>query len=140
MVPIRIVSLLGCSVLLVTLGCRGGDEIDRVMVSGNVSYNGQPVEKGQIRFIPTDGTQGPLTVDPIDDGYYTTENTGGVPVGTHRVEILGYDGEEYANAPTGPGAPPVRQLLPKKYNKESELKVTLQSGQDEDNLDFDLAP
>lgn len=125
-------------VALTFIGCGGGDELERVIVSGNVTFDGQPIEKGQIRFIPADGTPGPITVDPIDNGYYTTENTAGVPVGAHRVEILGYDGEEYANAPTGPGAPPVRQLLPKKYNKESELRVTLESGQDDDHLDFKL--
>ena len=127
-------------VALAVIGCAGGDELERVMVSGNVAFKGQPIEKGQIRFIPVDGTRGPVTIDSIDDGYYTTENTAGVPVGAHRVEILGYDGKEYASAPTGPGAPPVRQLLPKKYNKESELKVTLESGQDDDHLDFKLDP
>jgi hypothetical protein len=130
--------LLSVSVL-VALGCDDSDGIDRVLISGDVTFNGEPVEKGQIRFIPIDGAANPITIDPIDDGAYTTENTRGVPVGTHRVEILGYDGEEYRNAPTGPGAPPVRQLLPKKYNKESELQVTLESGQDNDELNFELA-
>jgi hypothetical protein len=128
------------SLSVTSLGCTGGDGIDRVLVSGNVMFDGQPVEKGQIRFVPIDGAPNPVTIDPIDNGAYTTENTGGVPVGTHRVEILGYDGEEYRNAPTGPGARPPRQLLPKKYNKESELTVTLESGKDNDALDFALTP
>ena len=71
-------------------------------MSGVVTYKGKPVEKGQIRFIPIGAPGGPVTVDPIEQGKYTTKNTAGVPVGTHRVEILGYDAKEYANASTGP--------------------------------------
>src|SRR5689334_11757673 len=110
--------------IALTVGCSKSDRLERVLVSGAVTYKGQPVEKGQIRFIPADGTKGPVTVDPIDQGQYTTKNTSGVPVGTHRVEILGYDAKQYASAGTGPGAPPVPQLLPKKYNLQSELKKT----------------
>ena len=113
---------------LVVVGCGKRDGIERVLVSGNVTFRGEPLEKGQIRFIPTDGTSGPITVEPIVDGYYTSEDVGGVPVGEHRVEILGYDAEVYAKAPKGPGSPAIPQLLPKKYNRESELKATLQSG------------
>ena len=121
-------------------GCSQHDQWDRVVVSGNVTYDGQLVEKGQIRFIPLGKTGGPVTIDPIEQGKYSTENTAGVPVGTHRVEILGYDAKEYANAPTGPGAPPVRQLLPKKYNRQSVLTVELESTPKVKPLDFNLMP
>ncbi len=125
---------------LAVVGCGKRDGIERVVVSGNVVFRGEPLEKGQIRFIPTDNTSGPITIEPIADGYYTTEDTGGVPVGVHRVEILGYDAEVYANAPKGPGSPAIPQLLPKKFNRESELKATLQSGKSKETLDFNLAP
>lgn len=121
-------------------GCGQHDQWDRIVVSGNVTYKGQPVEKGQIRFIPIEGAGGPITVDPIELGKYNTKNTAGVPVGTHRVEIFGYDAKEYANAPTGPGAPPVRQLLPKKYNLQSGLTVKLESTEGDRTLDFNLIP
>ncbi|MEO7402650.1 MAG: hypothetical protein ABIU95_03170 [Burkholderiales bacterium] len=122
------------------VGCGKHDKWERVVVSGVVTYQGQPVEKGQIRFIPVKGPGGPVTVDPIDEGKYSTKNTAGVPIGTHRVEILGYDAKQYAAASTGPGAPPVPQLLPKKYNLQSELTETLDTTQSEKTLDFNLSP
>jgi hypothetical protein len=128
------------AMVLTASGCGAKDGIERVVVSGNVSFSGKPLEKGQIRFIPTDDSRGPISVENIEGGYYTTEETGGVPVGVHRVEIRGYDPEVYANAPKGPGSPPVPQLLPKKYNYDSELKATLESGESEKTLDYDLSP
>lgn len=135
--PTSTVSLL---VLAFFAGCSKHDRWDRVIVTGAVTYNGKPVEKGQIRFIPIGAPGGPVTVDPVEQGKYSTKNTAGVPVGTHRIEILGYDAKEYANASTGPGAPPVPQLLPKKYNLHSELKETFDTTQSEKTLDFNLLP
>jgi hypothetical protein len=128
------------ALVVIASGCGPQAGIERVVVSGNVTFSGKPLEKGQIRFIPTGDTSGPITVEPIVDGYYTSEDVGGVPVGAHRVEILGYDAEVYANAPKGPGAPGIPQLLPKKYNHESELEAVLESGESEKTLDFDLKP
>jgi hypothetical protein len=128
------------AMVLTVLGCGAKDGIERVVVSGNISFSGKPLEKGQIRFIPTDDSPGPITVETIEGGYYTTEKTGGVPVGVHRVEIRGYDPKVYADAPKGPGSPPIPQLLPKKYNYDSELKATLESGKSEEILDFNLSP
>jgi hypothetical protein len=128
------------AMVLTASGCGSKDGIERVLVSGTVRFGGSQVDKGQIRFIPTDDSSGPITVETIEDGYYTTEETGGVPVGVHRVEIRGYDPKVYANAPKGPGSPAVPQLLPKKYNYDSELKATLVSGESEKTLDFNLMP
>jgi hypothetical protein len=133
-------ALVWLNLMVFVAGCARDDGLSRVVISGAVTYDGKPVEKGQIRFLPTPGTSGPATIDPIDGGRYTTENTGGVPVGSHRVEITGYDPVEYANAPTGPGSPPVRQRLPEKYNRKSELTVTLDADSDSKPLDFNLAP
>jgi hypothetical protein len=121
------------------VGCGAKDGIDRVLVSGQVTFNGSPLAKGQIRFVPIEDSTGPITVESITDGFYTSKDVGGVPVGVHRVEIRGYDPEVYAKAPKGPGSPPIPQLLPKKYNHQSELKATLESGKSEETLDFNLA-
>jgi hypothetical protein len=127
------------ALIVVAGGCGGEDRLSRVVVAGTVNYDGKPVQKGQIRFLPQPGTSGPVTIDPIEGGSYSTKNTSGVPVGSHRVEITGYDPVEYANAPTGPGSPPVRQRLPEKYNRKSELAVTLDADSDGKPLDFNLA-
>jgi hypothetical protein len=123
--------------LLSVMGCAAGDHLSRVLLSGAVTYDGKPVEKGQIRFIPQEQSGGPITIASIDGGRYTTEATGGVPVGAHRVEVKGYDAHEYQTAPTGPGSPPVKQLLPDKYNRESTLTASVQDDSD-GRLDFNL--
>lgn len=125
-------------IVLATGGCGSDDGIERVMVSGNVSFDGQMVETGRIRFIPLAGTAGPVTIEMIDDGRYQTSTSGGVPVGRHRVEITGHDAEEYANAPVGPGSAPPRQLLPDWYNRESELEIVVESGQGAISRDYEL--
>ena len=114
------------------IGCGGG--LERVKMSGKVTYMDQPVVDGMIRFVPKAGTEMPLTIEPIRAGQYDTSTSGGVPVGTYRVEIFAYHPDD--PIPSGPGAPPRRQLLPKKYNVFSELEITLESGQKQLTKDF----
>ena len=117
-------------------GCRG-DGIDRVIVTGDVRWNGGAVEDGQIRFVPQQGTVGPVTIRPIRGGKYACQEAGGLPIGTYRVEILVWD----PNVPLqlGPGVPPRPQWAPAKYNKNSELVVTLKDSSEPVVQDFDLS-
>lgn len=55
------VGLLG----LAAGGCGGSSST----VSGNVTYDGQPVENGAISFLPADG-KGPTVGAQITEGYY----------------------------------------------------------------------
>lgn len=121
-----------------TVGCGHRSKLERVFVSGKASYAGQPIEIGQIRFIPAESTRAPITVENIRNGTYNTESSGGVPVGTHRVEIKMFDSEEYKNAPRVPGSPGLKQLLPPKYNRESELTFEVPSGSGSIEHDYTL--
>lgn len=125
--------------LLPAVGCGRRSGIERVYVSGSASYRGAPIEIGQIRFIPISPSTGPVTIERVRGGRYETSTSGGVPPGTHRVEIRMYNAEEYENAPRTPGTPSVKQLLPDKYNRESELTFSIESGIGEIEHDFDLA-
>ena len=129
---------LTLALIICSCGCSREQRWQKVIVSGDVRHQGQPLELGRIRFIPADGSRGPITVERVEQGRYSTESTQGVPVGTLRVEITGYDREEYENAPRGPGAPPVRQLLSDKYNRESELTIALEAEPRRQTYDFDL--
>ena len=71
--------------LPVIVGC--GPSSGKRVISGAVTYDGQPVEFGQVRFVPIEGTKGPLYAAPIADGQYRMESRGGVPAGTYRVEV-----------------------------------------------------
>jgi hypothetical protein len=76
-------------------GCGGSDGPTRYDVSGSVSYDGKPVPKGFITFIPdTDqGNTGPGGGAVIENGHYETESGKGVVGGPHIIRITGYDGK-----------------------------------------------
>jgi hypothetical protein len=128
----------------IVVGCgRGGPQ--RVVVTGAVSYRGQPVADGAIRFIPREGTAGPSTIVAIAGGRYTAEAQGGVPVGAHRVEIVAVRGRpsraelEAQDADKSKSDWQQYQYLPKKYNVDSQLKTTIESSPSPVVRDFTLA-
>lgn len=122
--------------MLVAVGCGPRTGVERVPISGSVSYLGEPVEVGQIRFLPAKPTRAPVTVETIRDGVYTAAASGGVPVGEFRVEIRMYDADQYLNGPRAAGSPAPKQLLPDKYNQDSELKISIASGSGAIKKDF----
>ena len=75
-------------------------------------------------------------IEQITDGHYATTDSGGVPVGQYRVEIRAYDLN--TPFPKTPEDPPRKQLLPAKYNTQSELDFVVELGQEEIVRDFDL--
>ena len=118
-------------------GCFGGDGPERVSVSGRVTFQGEPVREGEIRFMPTADSSAPIVIEPFSDGRYATTISGGVPVGRFRVEIRSFDPD--SPVPTGPGMPQRMQLLPEKYNKNSELEeFTVPPGSGSITKDFNL--
>jgi len=125
-----------CTVLALLSGCSDDDPYQRVPVSGSVTYLGQPVQDGQIRFSARPGTTAPAVVEMITDGRYATSKSGGVPVGEYRVEIRSYDPN--IPLPKSMDDPPRKQLLPAKYNTQSELELTVAAGQGEIIRDFEL--
>ena len=75
--------IAGC---LAALGCgRSGPQMK--VVHGTVLCGGQKVETGSVRFVPIEGTRGPASTATIIDGQYRIDARGGVPIGTHRVEV-----------------------------------------------------
>ena len=74
--------LIIAAVAIAAAGC-GGKPV--AVISGNVSYEGQPVDNGSIAFLSADG-QGPTCGGPIAKGTYRVEN---VPPGKKMVQIIG---------------------------------------------------
>lgn len=123
----------------IQVGCGGGD-LEKVVVSGNVSYRGRPVENGDVLFYPAANTQGPVSGASIKDGRYVASAKGGVPVGRHQVQIRAFRTD--TPVPTtveeldAPGRR--RQYLPPKYNTNTELKITIPPGDRKITRDFEL--
>ncbi|NOY29739.1 MAG: hypothetical protein GXP28_06050 [Planctomycetes bacterium] len=108
----------GC--LLLLAGC--GSSSDRAALAGAVTFDGAPLSKGSITFLPQLGTRGPAAGGSIEQGRFEIDREGGTFVGTFAVQITAtrktgrkvktligtvVDGEE--------------QYVPARYNRQSEL-------------------
>ena len=73
---------------LLEYGCS--DDNDFVVVRGEVSYQGAPIEDGDIKFVHTPGTQTPARSAMIKQGKYEASGRGALGAGTYRIEIRAY--------------------------------------------------
>lgn len=132
-------SLVICGALLTfAIGCAD-DRLEKVVLHGTVTYQGKPLPHGQIRFLPMEGTHGPVSGGVISDGHYVADGRGGVPLGQHRVEIRAYrpmNGKDPAAFRAEGGA--TEQYLPGKYNGQSILVMEITSESGSKSIDFDL--
>ena len=137
-------SLMAVACLALAVAGCGPSGPERVVVSGKVTYRGVPLKTGEIRFIPIKGTEGPMWGALIADGQYTADGKGGVPVGTHRVEILATSVREMGeggrgfDGPPKPGMNRTPRKLPAKYNRQSTLEITIEPGSGSIVKDFAL--
>jgi len=127
-------------VLLTTLVAGCGDS-DRHSVKGNVTVDSAPVENGYVYFSPLPGTKGPTAGAKITDGTYIVDASKGLFEGNYRVEIKVWResdkvSEDFATGETTRG---LVQVLPPKFNSQSDLTMEL-SPSKEESYDFHLKP
>ena len=116
-------ALLAALVWLPALAGCGGSGIDRVEVSGTVTFDGKPLEQGSIEFQPI--AAGPSAGGKIAGGEFTIAEDQGPSPGSYRVEIRSYQ-------PTGRKVPDPdfpgkmeeekRNVVPKRYNDATTLQ------------------
>ncbi|HEX4413715.1 MAG TPA: hypothetical protein VH107_08805 [Lacipirellulaceae bacterium] len=98
-------------------------------VTGTVSLDGQPIKSGNIRFDPADGRT--ATADAtITDGKFSAT----VPPGEKRVSITAprvVGKKKVYETPNSPTVDLTEEMLPKRYNAQSELKATVKLGNQE---------
>lgn len=128
-IPLRRCGLWLLALMLVS-GCDRGpaDAPPRVVVTGEVTWEGTPVSKGTIRFIPHPDQDLPVAGAVIRDGRFHADNKGGVPVGRHRVEITAVRPAEDVSLEEVTDAIPEEQYLPAKFNTDSELELEIKQG------------
>lgn len=87
--------VITCVVLTATIGCNGNEGSLRFQREGEVTFNGQPVAKGEIIFSPDreKGGKGPGTTVTFENGRYQTREEMGALSGPHIVVISGYNGK-----------------------------------------------
>lgn len=129
------ICVLSCVLSCVlNVGCSEPSNMGKV--SGTVSVDGQPVENGSISFISVDGMS-PTAGGTIVDGKYTSE----APLSEARVEIrvpkiVGK--KKLYDTPDSPVQDIMTELLPRKYNEETELRFTAERGNNEKNWELSL--
>ena len=108
-----------------------------------MSFDGRPVEKGKIDFLPVDGTSGGAVSASILNGRYEfPPETGLLPTGAYAVRIIGLrkTGKTEPNR-IERGGPPIEveeNFIPPTYNINSTLKVRVSELPDKNKVDFHI--
>ncbi|MGE3778815.1 MAG: hypothetical protein AB7F89_16645, partial [Pirellulaceae bacterium] len=126
--------VMACLACLIT-GCANSG----TSVQGEVTVNGQPLESGEILFVPVD--KGESEGAPISGGQYALANSQRLTPGEYQVQIRSFkgtgkkrwDGMGEENNPNKTMVEDMVQFIPEKYNNTSQLTVTLRAGSN----DFD---
>ena len=109
--------------LLLVVGCgQPGD--GRLPVSGTVTWEGEPMDGGNIVFVPI--SKGRSSSGTVVQGKFNLPAERGLPPGDYRVQITleQETGKERVFQGDGPDAVSLtRQVIPKKYNRESTLEL-----------------
>lgn len=132
MIQKRIALLSMLTLLLQVAGCS---DPTQGVVSGSIVVDGQPAEQGGITYIPLD-KDGRTAGAEILDGKYS----GVVPVGKYRVELRVPKkvGEtKIYDTPDSPIQPIMEEVLPAKFNENSELTLDVPAGKL--TKDYDLS-
>jgi hypothetical protein len=127
--------MLFIAVLAGSLGCGGAAATpQRVALSGQVKYNGQPVSKGLILLQPK--AKGQPVSTPIEEGRYAFTGLNGPIPGNYHATITRAGAEETVTpdrgfgGPKGRDFPPPRRPVERPGEKNSfELEVVVAAGE-----------
>jgi hypothetical protein len=124
-------------VLLACLpGC--GQRDARIAISGTVLYDGQPVKKGIVTFVPANG-KGPTAAATIADGHYSVKLAPGNKV--IKIEAFKVVGQRHYNKnPSSPMVDQQEQILPPRYNTKSEITREIASTDKTCDFALDKSP
>jgi hypothetical protein len=109
-------------VFICVAGCSSSDGT----VNGTVTLDSQPLKEGIVRFVPVGGKSQTATAN-IKDGKFTAT----VPPGEMRVEfsapkVVGR--HKMMDTPDSPMVDDVDELLPARFNTQSDIKITVKRG------------
>lgn len=129
--------VLSVLILFLCAGCGNR----KCPISGEVTFDGQPVETGTITLEPADG-QGPTTGGEIRDGKYALLGKAAPLPGKKMVRISA-SRKTGRRIPAGPPATPdviieeVVRYIPETYNKRTTLSCDI-SADGSPQINFDL--
>jgi hypothetical protein len=109
---------------MVVAGC--GSSAEKLPLAGEVLVAGNPVAEGSITFTATAGDA--TAYGTIQNGKFTIPAAGGIPAGSYRVVILGFEttGRQIED-PDFPGQMinEKQSIVPARYNENSQLEVEI---------------
>ena len=131
--PSWVLSFHLLAMLLVVSGCS--DAVDgRVHLRGTVTLDGAPLSDGTLTLTPIE--KGPSSGAAIHNGEFKIAAAKGPAAGKYRVSIESF--VEVPNDSPEFDGPSTKQILPAKYNIDSELQIeTKEAGENE--FSFDLS-
>ncbi|MCA9086685.1 MAG: hypothetical protein KDA81_21660 [Planctomycetaceae bacterium] len=131
------------AVLLAITGCgSGSDQPELGLVSGTITFDGNPLSGVAVTFVP-DGGRPAMGKTDADGKYELTyiRDTPGCKVGHNKVQIgnteesedeAEREGDDYVQKPTKSGP----ATIPARYNTQTELQAEVKPG--ENTFDFSL--
>jgi len=118
---LALVALGVVALSILAIGCQGGDGMQRVPVSGTVTLGGPPLANGSITFLPVG--DGVSAGGMIENGKYEIPPDKGPVPGSYTVEVNASEptGETIIDPAGGIEVPQVRNPVPARYNRNTEL-------------------
>lgn len=134
-----VVGMVAC----VTIGC--GPATDRLPLSGTVTLDGAPLDRGTVRFTNDGPTATKSAGALIRDGEFLIPREKGLPPGTYRLQITSPDRSgqmvRVGAGPNNPGMFVAKERIPESYNVRSEHVVELTaSGENKFSFTITSAP
>ena len=130
-------------IFVVVLGCNSRPAT--VALQGEVTYDGRPVDKGQVVLEPIENTSGASSVATIANGRYETHPKWGLlPNGVYLVRITAYrkTGKTERIRQIEGNSPADREIeenfIPATYNSQSTLTIRVADLPDKNKVDFHL--
>ena len=119
----RYVFLCGAALLAAFAGC-GSDNPDGIPVSGEVSFQGKPLDQGAIEFTPLDASHR-MSGAPISEGEYSIPAEQGLSAGKYQVRITSTAGgaEVDPDQPPGESGTPAKERIPAEFNTQTKQEV-----------------
>ena len=135
-VPSAFIRGFACLLLACAIAGCDADKQARYKVAGKVSYQGQPVEEGEITF--EDPAAGQVNSSPLGPGgSYALE----LPAGDYRVSVAPPLVEVKSTADTPPDMVEKKvNNIPKKYRTQEKSGLSAQVAKDKRTFDLDLKP
>lgn len=130
----RLGTALLVAALAVAVLASGCSKRTKGTISGTVTVDGAAPKTGAITFYPSDG-KAQTAGAQIRDGHYKAEVAPGMAKVEVRVpKVVGQ--KKLYDTPNSPVQPITAEVLPAKYNVESELKADIKLGENEQNFDL----